>query len=395
MRKLAEHMLVHARRIKLAMVTPFPEANGLIKGGVESVSCNLIDSLRRIGSVEIHVLSPSRKHAVTTEQRDGITIHWIPNSRLPGFLGYWSTFRRALHRQLHEIQPDLTHFQGIAGWTLFYNRPYVFTIHGIPENDALFSKRWFSRSRSFLIGLIERLGRQQSPDTIIINPYVMTELKSQLRGRTWHIENPISREFFEIERKSFIPLILYVGRISHRKNILGLLRAFHTVHEHIPSSRLHLAGSGDKQTLHACSSYVKKSGLSAAVKFLGNVDRDTLTKELAQAACLALVSHQETAPMIIGEAMAAGVPIVASDMNGIPYMVEEGLTGFRVNQNDPHQIATQLIELLRNVPSNQVMGKRCREVAFKRFHPDEVVMQTLNVYRHILDQVRDSTASHA
>lgn len=395
MRKRTEQMPVQARHIKLAMVTPFPETNGLINGGVESVSCNLIDSLCRIGSIEIHVISPSRKRNVTSEQRDGITIHWIPNSRLPGFLGYWSTFRRALHRQLHEIQPDLTHFQGVAGWTLSYNRPYLFTIHGIPENDVLFSKRWFGRSRSFLIGLIERLGRQQSPDTIIINPYVLTELKSQLRGRIWHIENPISREFFQIERKSFIPLVLYVGRISHRKNIPGLLRAFHKVHDHIPNARLHLAGSGDKQTLHACSSYVKKSGLSAAVKFLGNVDRDTLTKELAQAACLALVSHQETAPMIIGEAMAAGVPVVASDINGIPYMIEDGLTGFRVNQKDPHHIAAKLIELLCNAHSNQAMGNRCREVAFKRFHPDEVVMQTLSVYRHVLDQIRASVTSHA
>lgn len=382
-------------KMKLAMVTPFPQTAELISGGVESVSCNLVESLSRIKSIEIHVLAPSEVRQVTTEHRDGITIHWIPNPRMPGFLGYWSAFRKALHRKLHEIQPDLTHFQGLGGWTLSYRRPYVFTIHGIPENDARFSKRWFCGSRSQLIAFVERLGRQKSPDIIIINPYVMSELGTQLKGRVWHIENPIARDFFAVERTAFTPLILYAGRISQRKNVLGLLHAFRKVHDQIPNSQLHLAGSGDEMTLRSCSRYVKESGLGAAVRFLGAIDKNTLRRELSQAACVALVSHQETAPMIVAEAMGAGVPVVASSLNGIPYMIEEGLTGFRVNQEDPSQVAAKLIELLRDASNNQAMGMRCREIALKRFHPDEIVRQTLDVYRHILERESISPTRHA
>ncbi len=372
-------------KLTLAMVTPFPETPGFIRGGVESVACNLANSLCRIAPIEVHILAPGRGRTLVTEQRDDITIHWIPNSRLPGFLGYWSAFRMAIHRRLHEIQPDLTHFQGVAGWTLSYNRPYVLTVHGISENDALFSQRAFSKCRSLLIGFIERRGRQNSPNTIIISPYVTEQLAGQIKGQLWQIENPISRELFEIERKPFKPHVLYVGRISKLKNVGGLLRAFRKVYEQIPDARLHLAGGGDNPTVQTCESYVKQYGLERAVKFLGRVDRAALGNELAQAACLALVSHQETAPMIIAEAMAAGVPVVASDINGIPYMIEEGQTGFRVDQNDACHIATKLIDLLRDVPGNQTMGKRCREVARRRFHTDAVAAQTLNVYRHILD----------
>lgn len=377
------------------MVTPFPQTPELISGGVESVSCNLVESLCRVESIEIHVLAPSEARHVRTEHRDGITIHWIPNPRLPGFLGYWSAFRIALHRKLHEIQPNLTHFQGLGGWTLSYRRPYVFTIHGIPENDARFSDRLFCGSRSQVIAFVERLGRRRSQDVIIINPYVVSELRTQLKGRVWHIENPISREFFAIERTSFTPLILYAGRISQRKNVLGLMHAFRKVHEQIPSSRLHIAGSGDEMTLRSCATYLKESGLGAAVKLLGNIDTKTLRNELSKAACVALVSHQETAPMIVAEAMAAGVPVVASNQNGIPYMIDEGITGFLVDHQDPSQVASRLIELLRNAPNNQVIGRRCREIAFKRFHPDQIARQTLDVYRHILDRESVSMTCHA
>lgn len=373
-------------KFKLAMVTPFPETTGLVIGGVESVSCNLIHSLCRIASIEIHVLAPGLSRNVTTERRDAITIHWIPNSRLPGFLSYWSTFRRAVHQHLYEIQPDLTHFQGVAGWTLSYDQPYVLTVHGITENDALFSKRLFPRGRSLLIGLIEKLGRQRAKNIIVINPYVTEKLGSQIRGRAWHIENPISRELFEIKREPLKPQVLYVGRVNQRKNVKGLLRAFREVHDQIPTAVLRVAGGGENAALHDCRNFARECGLEQSVTFLGNIDRVALHDELAQAACLALVSHQETAPMIIAEAMAAGVPVLASDINGIPHMVEHGQVGFRVNQNDTAEIAGKLIELLRDVQKNLSMGERCREVASERFHPDVIAAQTLHVYRHILEQ---------
>lgn len=367
------------------MVTAFPETPGLIKGGVESAAYNLIDSLCRIATIEVHVLAPGRERTLVTEQRNNITIHWIPNSRLPGFLGYWSTFRRAIHRRLHEIQPDLTHFQGVAGWTLSYDQPYVLTIHGIAEQDALFSNRLFPKCRSHLIGVIEKRGRQNSPNTIIVSPYVTEQLGGQIKGHVWQIENPISRELFEIEREPFKPLILYVGRISRLKNVDGLLRAFRKVHIQIPEAILHIAGSGERAALQKCTDYVKECELEHAVQFLGNIDRATLHRELTQAACLALVSHQETAPMIIAEAMAAGVPVVASHINGIPYMIEEGQAGFGVNQNDACDVAAKLIDLLRDVHRNQAMGRRCREVASRRFHTDVIAAQTLKVYEQILD----------
>jgi glycosyltransferase involved in cell wall biosynthesis len=371
-------------RIKLAMVTAFPATPGLINGGVESVAYNLIDSFCRIGTIEVHVLAPIREQALVIEQRNNITIHWIPISRLPGVLGYWSTFRKAIHRRLDEIQPHITHFQDVAGWTLSYDKPYVLTIHGIAERDTLFSYRSFRKCRSLLIGAIEKRGRENSPNTIIINPYVTEQLKDQIKGHAWHIENPISPEFFDIKREPFKPLILYVGRIIKRKNVDGLLRAFRKVHIQIPEAILHIAGSEDRATLQKCTDYVKECGLEHAVHFLGNISRATLSRELAQAACLALVSHQETAPMVIAEAMAASVPIIASCITGIPYMIEEGRTGFGVNQNDADDIATKLITLLSDKNRNQAMGRHCQEVARRRFHADVVAAQTLKVYEHIL-----------
>lgn len=371
--------------LRLAMVSPFPEIPGVVRGGVEGVAYCLTKSLIQSADIDIHILAPCVRRNPGIEQRDDMTIHWLPDSRMFGFLAYWSTFRKTIHRCLEKIKPDITHFQGLAGWTLNYHRPYVLTIHGIAEKDVLYKGGPLLYTRHKIIALIERLGRQRTQYAIIINPYVLDEIGEQVKGQRWHIENPVTAEFFELKRENTIPRILFVGRISHLKNVDGLIRAFKLVRSQIPDVTLHIAGSPEQAEYHTqCMRYVHEHGLEQAIRFLGNLNRSLLQVELSRATCLALVSHQETAPMIVGEAMAAGVPVVASRLCGLPYMIDEEKTGFLVDPTHEDEIASKLIILLRDDRTNREMGKLCREVA-RRFHPISVAGKTFEVYKHILN----------
>jgi glycosyltransferase involved in cell wall biosynthesis len=123
--------------------------------------------------------------------------------------------------------------------------------------------------------------------------------------------------------------------------------------------------------------------LHEAVSLLGSLDAEALASEYSQAAVVALPSRQEVAPMAIIEAMAAGVPVVASAVGGVPYLVEDGVTGRTVPPADPAALAEALAELLRQPQTAQRMGEAGRAAARQRFRPEVIAGQYLALYREV------------
>lgn len=378
--------------MKIAMVSLFPEHPNLFRGGVEAVASVLVAGLSAVEKVDIHVIAPSSGVAPVTEVRDGITLHWLPTGKLPGFIGYWTLFRQRVHALLKKIQPDITHFQGHAGWTLRYKKPYVLTIHGIAEKDLEHQSGSFVRIRRAVFALVEGMGRRRSPHTIIISPYVLEQIGSQVLGRRHLIENPVDCDAFEVQRSCQHPRILYVGQINKRKNVESLIKAFALVRTLTPNATLHLAGGGGASYLARCRQLICEYGLQEAVHFLGKLERKAVLDELSRAACLVLVSRQETAPIIVEEAMAAGVPVIASNLCGMPYMIEDGQSGFLVDSDDLGQVAEKIQLVLSNSMLATAMGKRARQIALSRFHAHVVARRTFNLYEEILSEGVDSLA---
>lgn len=377
-------------RIKLAIVSEFPHEAGVIRGGVEGVTHSLIEGLRVFHNLELHIVSPTSQKASGVEDRNGVTVHWLKRSKCPGFVSYWTSMRYAIHRCLQQIKPAITHFQALGGWTLGYNAPYVFTIHGIAERDILFQSGALLGVRKNTIAFIEREGRKRSPHTILISPYVADEIGDQIGGKKWSIENPVTDDFFRIQRACKEPRVLYVGRLNERKNIIGLLKVFNLLLRRHPSACLCLAGDADDHTYRVkCEDFVRDNNMEKQVRFAGNIDRPTLLGELSRASCLMLISKQETAPMIVMEAMAAGVPVIASNMCGLPYMIDDERTGYLVDPTDEETIANRLSMLLSNPKLTIDVGARAREVAIDRFHVNVIARKTMEVYLEVLGQGRD------
>ncbi|MCM2356998.1 MAG: glycosyltransferase family 4 protein [Geobacteraceae bacterium] len=374
-------------KLRLAMVTNFPCKAGVITGGVEGVASNLVTGLRQLSDMDIHIVSPSPERKSSKEVRDGLTIHWLSMPLIPAFLSYWNLYRRRVHACLQDIRPDLAHFQGVAGWSLGYKKPCVLTVHGISEKGALHAGGLSAVLKSIVFSTVEGRGRRQASEIIIINPYVRDQIGHHLRGRCRPIENPVSDDFFQVRRKTGARNILYVGRVSRLKNVDGLLRTFKKVVAHYPDARLRIAGKAESPAyLETCKRYASENGIKHAVGFLGNLDRQYLLEELSEAACLVLISRQETAPMAVEEAMAAGVPVVASRICGIPYMIDEGVDGLLVNPDDEDEIAARLGMLLGDAALNQRIGERGANKAREQFHYLNIARRTLDVYGEILNR---------
>ncbi len=371
-----------SRTLRVAMITPFPEQPDRVAGGVAGVARCLAAELALRGDTEVVVVAPGPRREVREWQ--GCLLEYVPRPRMPGIITYWTEVRRRLLAVADSWAPDVVHVQAMAAWTLGCRHPNVLTIHGISENDTRLSGRTFSRLRAAVMARTERAGRTRATDVIVISPYVEEVLAEQLPGRIWRIENPIDPRFFSVERNERAGQILFLGVLNHRKNLRGLLAALARVSREIPDVRLRVAGATpDPAYLETCRHYIARHGLEEHVELVGNLKVDEVERELARASCLVLPSFQETAPLAIAEAMASGVPVVASRRFGIPHMVEDGKTGLLCDPDSPESIASALVRVLGDDELRRSMSVEGRRVARSRFEPTAIAERTRGVYESL------------
>lgn len=88
--------------------------------------------------------------------------------------------------------------------------------------------------------------------------------------------------------------------------------------------------------------------------------------------------------------MAAGKPVIASNVGGVRFLVEDGVTGYVTAPDDTAQQAAHLRSVLAESELNRAMGQAGRAAARQRFHPDVVTAQTINVYQKAISDQRKS-----
>lgn len=170
-------------------------------------------------------------------------------------------------------------------------------------------------------------------------------------------------------------------RLTPIKGILYLLRAVAALHEEFPEVSLEIAGEGPQQP--ELEREAQRLGLAGHVQFLGW--RSDLPALLPQWDIFVMPSLEEGFGVAALEAMAAGLPIVASAVGGIPELVQDGRTGWLVPPADPAALAQRLRELLHNPEQRRVMGAAGRARARERFSTDRMVAAIAKIYDDLLD----------
>ena len=205
-----------------------------------------------------------------------------------------------------------------------------------------------------------------------------------LSGKRYLIPNPIDTCFFNVERRETAGRILFLGRLCERKGVKELLRAISGIAK-TDDLRVVLAGSlADKKYVSELKANVAHAGLTDIVDFRGILDSSQILEELSRCACLVLPSYQETAPMVIQEAMACGVPVIASNICGIPHQVDDGKTGFLVPAGHIDVLADRLSTLLSNQALREEFSRAARIRAESEYRATTVARKTINVYEDML-----------
>ena len=139
--------------------------------------------------------------------------------------------------------------------------------------------------------------------------------------------------------------VLFLGRLNEKKGVFDLLRAWPAVRALVPEARLVLAGNGDVRPLLELASQL---GVRETLVLPGWITGAGKREWLARADIFVLPSHAEGLPVSVLEAMICGIPVVATDVGGIPEVVADGAEGVLVPQSDPRALANALSGLLQD-----------------------------------------------
>lgn len=379
--------------MKIAVITAFPHDPGSPAGGVEAVSVNLVRALANVPGADLHVVTTDRGSSeVKVGRWQGATIHRLP-ARGPLLTYAIGPGRRQLHRFLRELRPDVVHAHDTFGIMVKGLRiPRVFTVHGFIHEDTLSIGGARARLRAKIWKFVELSSWADHPHIIAITPFVRQRLRGIARGTIHDIDNPVSKEFFDIETPCDQAVIFSAAAIRKLKNTLGLVKAFSLIARMAPQATLRLAGPTTEPEYAAqVRDFIVTAGLSRQVSLLGSLSADQVRSELARAGVVALLSFHENAPMCVAEAMAAGRPVVTSNRCGMPYMIDEGQSGYLVDPNDQSAAAQRLQMLLLDPVLRERMARNARESALARFHPVAVAEKTMAVYSRAISQSLPST----
>jgi glycosyltransferase involved in cell wall biosynthesis len=183
--------------------------------------------------------------------------------------------------------------------------------------------------------------------------------------------------------------ILFVGRLVPQKDVPLLVEAVARLASHGSHATLRIVGDGEDAA--RIRGRIRSLGLEGRVELVGRRDGAALAAELREAAVLALPSERESQGLVLLEAMAHGLPVVAADIPGVRDLVRQRETGL-LAARDPDAFATALDEALRDVPLREALARAGLEVAAAHAW-ERIVPRWLALYERVVSERRAGAAS--
>ena len=353
----------------------------------------LMSALARLPDVEPHAVAfvPGLAAATRKEFEGRVSVDYLPAPRRFRSLTLHVRERHALAGALTALRPDVVHAQdalrhGFVCLKTFERARVLLTIHGIAREELRFATGPTERLRVAatsipLQGYCIRHARFLTFSTTYAREY----LGDRVRGRSWEIANPIPDRFFVASRRPEAGRVLHIGKLIPLKRLLDLVEALPAIASVVPETHLCVAG-GEEYSEYAqeVRARVRQLGLESRVEFRGPLSPEELVDEYRRASVFVLPSGQENSPLTIGEAMAAGVPVVATRVGGVPSLVEEGRTGSIVEPGDVAALAERVVEVLGDRERASALGAAARETAEKTFRIDVVARAMRALYEEMV-----------
>ncbi|MGQ0656502.1 MAG: glycosyltransferase [Chromatiales bacterium] len=367
------------------VTTSYPISPGSISGIFVS---RLVHALSR--SVEVSVVTPADRTSRATAKQGAIAVipcryaprRWQVLAHAPGGIPVALTDKPALKlllpamllslliRSLREAgRSNVIHanwavcgcIAGLAGF--IRRRPVVTTLRGEDVTRA---------AQSFTDRLLLRMCGALSARVICVSTDMREWLRARFPGiarKTELVENGVDGDFLAVgERRVFrhatSPLrLITVGSLIPRKGVDQIIRALIQAGK-VSDATLTIVGSGPEQV--ALQGLVAEKNLGDRVRFIGRVAASDIPGWLADSDIFVLASHSEGRPNVAVEAMATGLPVIASNIPGVTELVEHGQTGLLFRDGDIAGLARCIMDLGRDADLRRRIGMRGRQLILER-----------------------------
>jgi len=347
----------------------------------------LLQGFAQLEGIEVHVVSCTQRPMRSLEK----LAHniWFHNLVVPkiGWLrtGYQGCIR-AVRKKLREIRPDIVHGQGTerdcAISAVFSGFPNVLTIHG---NMRLVAKYERAKPFSFwwMAARLETFTLPRTDGVVCITNYTR-EAVAGLAKKTWVVPNAVDESFFGLAPQTNPaqpPVILCVGAICARKNQNAFIRALDPLAAK-QKFRLVFLGVATNKNAY-CREFFSLLASRPWCEHVGFVDREKLKSHLRGAMLVALPSLEDNCPMTVLEAAAAGVPVVAANVGGVPDLIEDGKNGLLCDPLNAASMGSGVQKLLTQMELARALAAEANRRAKERFHPTTVARRHLEIYREV------------
>lgn len=349
---------------------------GLTSGGAERVMVLLAQGLFKRGH-EVTVITFAREATdfyTLPMGVDRIALNLRQKSPTP-LHGIFNTLLRLvrLRQAVQRTDPDvvisfMTTMNTFTGLALLHTQyPVIATQHNSPKMLAI-EQPWKAlmsfvyRRIAQVVSVSQDVDRDldwlpQAQRTVIYNPFLPAP------DMTRQLQVPIG---VDPNKKWLISM----GRLTHQKGFDLLLSAFQQVAPQHPDWQLLILGEGELRA--ELESLRDRFGLAGQVVFLGAINPPF--PFLQQAELFAIASRFEGFPMAHGEALACGLPVIATRCSGVGELVRDGVDGLLVPSGDVEALAAAMHRLMSDDSARQELQYRTREV-LERFSLDEILDQ--------------------
>jgi phosphatidyl-myo-inositol alpha-mannosyltransferase len=373
--------------VRIGIVTPY---SWTVPGGVNEHVANLASRLEEIGH-ETWILAPTNGSAVAPA-------HWpLPSGQfLPvgsahafrsngstAYVSYYPFMLQRMGRELPRHGFDVLHVHepcapaAAAAATFRSPYPTVGTFHAALDHSPLYS----------VLSPLVRRAIARLDVRIVVSEEAAKYLEPRFPGEYRVIPNGVDIERYALARPmpTIDGRILFIGRAEPRKGLPVLLRAFEIVRRQMPWATLALAGARPDFVARLAKEIYEEGVPPASVEVLGWVDLEKKVEQMGQAQVLCAPSLEgESFGIVLTEAMAAGLPVVASDLPGYRAVLDDGRSGMLVRPNDPDTLARELIGVLRDAELRHRLTV-AGAVAVQDYSWKQVACQVLAAYEMAIE----------
>ena len=381
--------------MSIIQIGSYPISADCIHGGVEASVYGLVQELRAESREHIvDVFDVPRISEMDRVERYGnLTIHRYAN---PGMHNKDAVLRLSeMVRDIVALGPSVCHIHGTGAFSKqmyfalqHYGIPTMVTVHGLlheEKKQALFRKpslkaiyQYYVQSRD------ERQLLNAVPRVIVDTAYVEDKLREyglKHLPEMHVIPQGIDDAFNSINCNPDSNIILSVGAIGPRKGHAYTIDMFNQLRAKGIDAKLRIIGSLADQAYYALlQQKIAGSPYRADISLESNLPREELLMAYAGAKLFVLHSREESQGIVFAEAMATGMPVVATKIGGIPYVVADGKSGLLCPYADVDAMTRMVAKLMTDEALWQQYSAAAREIA-KNYRWSDIANKIMKLYK--------------